>query len=132
MNQELVATLNRYQYMADNILKTSEEVIESLIIGNTEKATQDIDNRDRMISVIGFIQEKLEKIVKSNSLSQVEIGKIKSAHHLVNISLDIVAEKDKTILDLLGRIKEDMVKDITSTYKSKNQVQSYNLKNVNR
>ncbi|MDA8791719.1 hypothetical protein N9N67_00665 [Bacteriovoracaceae bacterium] len=107
--------------MTEKILSLTLKVLQDCEIGETENLTEDLNNRERLIGVLNYLQDKLSKEPTNINKQLIEES---------NRILGQIEKLDIQIVDSLEKIKEETNSEIAKVYKTKENFRGYNLKNT--
>ena len=135
MENNIYQLLMHQSQIMDLIETQSQHILQYAINKNADELESSSQNRFRLINIIDHLNSKIDNSLKS-------INNLESCTNLLeilktwSIELDIWTQKinkiDVSIMEEVNIFKTETCKEIGTTYKSKNQLQGYDLSSVKK
>lgn len=135
MKLDINDLLAEHKIMFDKVIKSTELLYRMALNNMYPELAAETDNRQRLISIIAHLQNKIE----------IEIDKLDGESiplYLIDIlnewkfefsqKTHQVRQVDRKIVDLLTRNKDQISKEIAHLFKDRELFKGYNLTNVKR
>lgn len=126
---KILMTIMTHTSFMDKTITSTVRIFDLAIAGEVEKVESEMQNRERLISIL----QKLQEIVTIN-LNTLSLEEKKEAQEIVDVwSTDLsewiatVSELDDEIVKILQQQKEKTTQEISSVYKSRDKFKGYNL-----
>ena len=137
MNEETSDNLkrlcSRHLKMLKETFSCSKTILNYAVVSDLDNVIYEIENRERLINIVGYIQAKVESIISNeDSMTVAEVTSIKDWNFYVDSELKKITECDNLILNVLEGNKSEISKEISKVFKSRLNVKKYNLTNVMR
>lgn len=107
--------------MTEKILSLTLKILQDCEENQTESLIEDLNNRERIIGVLNYLQDKLNKEPTNINKALIEES---------NRILGQIEKLDTQIITCLEKIKEETNSEIAKVYKTKENFKGYNLKNT--
>ncbi|MBC7429707.1 MAG: hypothetical protein H7336_13910 [Bacteriovorax sp.] len=129
MLNDLFENIQQHLSMLDLALHCSQKITSLASLENLDGVISETDNRERLVNIIGVIQQKIE-----NQINQLNAAELKEADILIlkawfqDLSTwsDKMIELDKETVELLSQQKEETTKEIAHIFKNKEMFKGYN------
>lgn len=135
IDHNLDGLISRHLQMMDEILKSTRKMLDFAVNQETEKVTEESQNRERMINIVAHLQNQIDQALRSYADTRVpeEIKKrLAGWSKLFNIKNSIINKEDEKIINLLEKSKKDTTQEIKKNSKNKKSIKGYNLNNTKR
>jgi len=135
MDKELLSYIEEHTYMLSEIIKISEKIHANAKSVDLDSLLFDVENRERLINILGYIQRKIEDTVgelKAEEIGQEILDTLGQWRAKVSTKLQIIKELDEQIVEYLCQNKDKITKEIGVIFQLKQRFKGYNLNNVKR
>ena len=126
----LQLAINRHLELLDSVATLTKIVLQMAIDGDQLKIDKELENRKRLISIVSYVQGRIERLVKvipreiySRKIKLI----IKSWESNSDQKIQDIIKMDEQILEYLNRNRDEIKKNISETYKNKIIHEKYNL-----
>jgi hypothetical protein len=118
--------------LLDLALQSSRKIKAYAVIEDLDNVTNETDNRERIINIVGHIQHKVEKqidLLTALDLSDDSLPILKSWFQDLATWTEKMTVLDSETVDILAIQKEETTKEIVTIFKNKEVFKGYNLSN---
>jgi hypothetical protein len=118
--------------LLDLALQSSRKIKAYAVIEDIDNVTNETDNRERIINIVGHIQHKVEKqidLLTAQDLSDDSLPILKSWFQDLATWTEKMTVLDSETVDILAIQKEETTKEIVTIFKNKEVFKGYNLSN---
>jgi hypothetical protein len=116
--------------LLDLALQSSRRIKAFAVIEDLDNVTNETDNRERIINIVGHIQHKVEKqidLLTPQDLSDDSLPILKSWFQDLATWTEKMTALDTETVDILAIQKEETTKEIVTIFKNKEVFKGYNL-----
>ncbi|MBC7714116.1 MAG: hypothetical protein H7177_12305 [Rhizobacter sp.] len=129
MLNDLFENIQQHLSMLDLALHCSQKIFSLAKLENLDGVISETDNRERLVNVIGMIQQKIENQINqlnAAELQEADILILKSWFQDLSTWSDKMIALDRETVELLSQQKEDTTKEIAHIFKNKEMFKGYN------
>jgi hypothetical protein len=129
MMDELFESIQEHLCMLDLALASSQKIKAHAALENVDAVSSEADNRERLINVLGTIQQSIEE--KINQLNAAALGAsdimiLKSWFQDLSTFSEKMIVLDRETVEILAQQKEETTKEIAHLFKNKEMFKGYN------
>lgn len=129
MLNDLFENIQKHLSLLDLALASSQKIQSFAKIENLDGVVDETENRERLVNVIGQVQQIIENQI--NQLNAAELNSedimiLKSWFQDLSVWSDKMIVNDKETVELLGNQKENTTKEIAHLFKNKEMFKGYN------
>ncbi len=135
MIDRLVEKLQHFTDRLDQGTKCTLDIISTIEEQNFSAIELLTSNRERLLSIVSFEQEAIEKVINSvidEELTPENINIIKSWAFDTQNWINQIADMDDQIIEMLNESKDETTREIANLFKSKQAFRGYNLNDVRK
>lgn len=123
--------VKRYELIINEMMNATYQIKECAVEFDLEQLMFETDNRDRLISMLSFIQAKIDEHINVEvNLKDEDIKSVKLLNDRLKKIVYDIAKIDEIIIDLLSQDKERTREEISRLFQSRQKIKGYNLNNV--
>lgn len=125
----LFESIQDHLAMLDLALASSQKIVKLASADNLDEVVRETDNRERLVNVIGTIQQSIEDQINqlnAAALNPDDILILKSWFQDLSQWSDKMIELDKVTIEVLSQQKENATKEIAHLFKNKEMFKGYN------
>jgi hypothetical protein len=129
MLNDIFENIQQHLSMLDLALYSSQKISNFAKLDNLDGVISETDNRERLVNVIGTIQQKIENQINqlnAAELKQDDILILKAWFQDLSIWSDKMIELDKETVEHLNQQKDETTKEIAHIFKNKELFKGYN------
>ena len=133
--ENLKKAIDRHLSLVNKAIHLTQSMVELAKKENFNSVTEKSENRNRLVNLIGHIQEKIERSIKviPQEVYSVEIElNIQKWQGQFNKGIQHIVEMDQNILEYLNSNKDQIKQELSSNYKNKVTHKKYNLSTLKR
>ncbi|MCO4792715.1 MAG: hypothetical protein KC493_03325 [Bacteriovoracaceae bacterium] len=135
MTEKLEYLIMRHTDLMDMCSTCTNRILEASKAANTDAADQESLNRERLVNIIGKVQETIENEIRTLPVSgdsQDVVNLVKAWANDIEIWLQRLNNFDQEILECLEQEKMNTNKEISAAFQNKEKFKGYNLNNVKK
>lgn len=132
MINELFDSIQKHLSMLDLALASSQKIKAFAALENLDAVSSETDNRERLINILGSIQQSIEEQINqlnAAALTSDDIMILKCWFQDLNLFSESMIALDKETVEILAQQKEETTKEIAHIFKNKEMFKGYNHSN---
>ena len=125
----LFENIQEHLSMLDLALHSSQKIASFARTENLDGVISETENRERLVNVIGKIQQTIENQINQLNAAELkdsDIAILKSWFQDLSTWSDKMIENDKETVEVLAQQKENTTKEIAHIFKNKEMFKGYN------
>lgn len=129
MLNELFRNIQEHLSLLDLAVASSQKITSLAQLEDLDGVVNETENRERLVNVIGTIQQKVENQINQLNAAAItadDIMILKSWFQDLSVWSDKMIALDRLTVELLGQQKEDTTKEIAHLFKNKEMFKGYN------
>ena len=129
MISDLFESIQDHLAMLDLALASSQKIVSFARTEELDNVSSETDNRERLVNVIGTIQQSIEDQINqlnAAALKSEDILILKSWFQDLSTWSEKMIELDKETVEILSQQKENTTKEIAHIFKNKEMFKGYN------
>jgi hypothetical protein len=135
MINRLIERLQNFTVRLDQGTKCTNNILKAIEARDMQAIENLTNNRERLLNLVGVEQEEIEKVINSiidEELTPTNINIIRSWAYDTQNWINLIADKDDQIIEMLNESKDETTREIASLFKSKQAFRGYNLNDVRK
>jgi septal ring factor EnvC (AmiA/AmiB activator) len=129
MINELFEDIQKHLSMLDLALASSQKIAFYAAAENLDSVNAETENRERLVNVLGTIQQKIEEQINQLNAALLKVDDImilKCWFQDLSMWSDKMIALDRETVEILSQQKENTTKEIAHIFKNKEMFKGYN------
>lgn len=134
-SENLKKAIDRHLNLLNKAIYLTQAIFDSAQKENHQELTRELENRNRLVIIIGHVQEKIErslKVIPQEVYSKEIESNIEQWQSELNKAVQCITEMDQKILECLDCSKNKIKQELSVTYKNKVAHKKYDLSTLKR